>query len=57
MSNTLGKNLRLSIFGESHGEYIGATLDGMVPGIKIDYIFMDSSLIRCRSCTICHLFG
>ena len=48
MSNTLGKNLRLSIFGESHSEFIGATLDGMAPGIRIDYNFIDKCLSKRR---------
>ena len=48
MSNTLGKNLRLSIFGESHSEFIGATLDGMTPGIRIDYNFIDKCLTKRR---------
>ena len=48
MSNTNGKNLRLSLFGESHGEYIGATLDGIAPGIKIDYEFLEECLNKRR---------
>ena len=36
MSNTLGNILKVTLFGESHGRYIGATLDNMVPGIFVD---------------------
>ena len=36
MKNVLGDNLTLTLFGESHSEYIGGTLDGLTPGIKID---------------------
>ena len=36
MKNTFGNNLTLTLFGESHGEYIGAVLDGIAPGVKID---------------------
>lgn len=36
MSNTWGNEIRLSIFGESHGNGIGMVLDGIVPGIRID---------------------
>ena len=37
MKNTFGNALTLTIFGESHGEEIGAVLGGVAPGIKIDY--------------------
>lgn len=36
MSNTWGNDIRLSIFGESHGGGIGMILDGMMPGVSID---------------------
>lgn len=36
MSNTLGKNLTLTLFGESHGAAIGAVLDGLPGGVRID---------------------
>lgn len=36
MSNTYGQNIRLSIFGESHGKAIGMVLDGVEPGVAID---------------------
>ena len=36
MSNTWGNEIRLSIFGESHGGGIGMILDGIVPGIRLD---------------------
>jgi chorismate synthase len=32
MGATWGKNLRLTIFGESHGEAIGIVIDGLPPG-------------------------
>ena len=40
MQNTFGNNLRITLFGESHGEYIGAVIDGLAPGIDVseDYI-------------------
>ncbi len=34
--DTFGTNLRVTLFGESHGPYIGATLDGLAPGLTID---------------------
>ena len=36
MKNVMGSNLTLTLFGESHGTAIGAVLDGLAPGIKID---------------------
>lgn len=36
MADSTGKNIRLSIFGASHGPYIGASLDGLPAGIKIN---------------------
>ena len=36
MSSTWGQCLKLSIFGQSHGEAIGVTLDGFPAGMEID---------------------
>ena len=36
MKNTFGNSITVTLFGESHGEYIGAVLDGIAPGIKIN---------------------
>ncbi len=36
MSNIWGRNLRLSIFGESHGPGVGIIIDGLPPGHLID---------------------
>lgn len=36
MSNTWGNEIRLSIFGESHGDGIGMILDGIEPGVRLD---------------------
>lgn len=37
MKNTFGTSVAVTLFGESHGEYIGAILDGLAPGIAIDH--------------------
>ena len=36
MSSTYGENLKLSIFGQSHGAAIGMTLDGIPAGFPVD---------------------
>ena len=44
MKNTFGNSISLTIFGESHGTHIGAVLDGIAPGIKIDRDFIASQM-------------
>ncbi len=44
MKNTFGSNLALTLFGESHGEMIGAVLDGIAPGIVIDDAYIRAQL-------------
>lgn len=34
--NTFGKNIRISIFGESHGKCIGITIDGIPSNLTLD---------------------
>jgi len=36
MSSTYGKNIKISIFGQSHSEAIGVSVDGLPVGYKID---------------------
>ncbi len=48
MRNTIGDNLTLTLFGESHGEYIGAVLDGIAAGIKVDNDFINYQLAKRR---------
>ena len=40
MKNTFGQSVSVTLFGESHGEYIGAVLDGLAPGVVIDEAFI-----------------
>lgn len=44
MKNTIGQSISLTLFGESHGEAIGAVLDGLAPGIKLDVDFINKML-------------
>ena len=44
MKNTFGTSVSLTLFGESHGEYIGAVLDGLAPGIVVDEEYISSRL-------------
>ena len=48
MRNTLGDNLCITLFGESHNDTIGIVLDGMCPGIKIDEEFIKLQLSKRR---------
>lgn len=36
MKNTIGQSISLTLFGESHGAAIGAVLDGLAPGVRVD---------------------
>ena len=35
--NTFGKQFRISIFGESHGQCVGVTIDGCPSGLPINH--------------------
>ena len=48
MKNTFGQSVSVTVFGESHGEYIGTVIDGLAPGIKIDEEFISGRLARRR---------
>lgn len=44
MKNTFGNAITVTLFGESHGPAIGAVLDGLAPGIKIDKEYIAAKL-------------
>ncbi|MBR5232204.1 MAG: chorismate synthase [Clostridia bacterium] len=46
MSSDFGRVIRVSIFGQSHGEAIGAVIDGIPAGEKIDLDRMDAFMRR-----------
>lgn len=43
MSSTYGDKVKISVFGESHGNGIGVVIDGLPAGVKID---MDKVLVQ-----------
>lgn len=43
MSSTYGEKIKISVFGESHGNGIGVVIDGLPAGVKID---MDKVLVQ-----------
>jgi len=48
MSNTFGKNIKVSIFGQSHSPAIGVTVDGLPAGFSIDLDELNTFLLRRR---------
>ena len=48
MKNTFGQSVCITVFGESHGESIGAVIDGLAPGIEVDTEFIDFQLSKRR---------
>lgn len=46
MSSTYGESLKLSIFGQSHGNAIGMTLDGIPAGLQVDLAALQQFLNR-----------
>ena len=46
MSGIWGNNIKVSIFGESHGNAIGITIDGLPSGIELDLEKIDEEMAR-----------
>ena len=46
MSSTYGKNIKISIFGQSHSPAIGVTIDGIPAGFLIDFEELQAFLKR-----------
>ena len=48
MKNSFGNAISVTLFGESHGAEIGAVIDGIAPGIKVDYEYINAKLDQRR---------
>lgn len=48
MKNTFGTCVSVTLFGESHGPYIGAVLDGLSPGVPVDGDYIAHELEKRR---------
>ena len=46
MGSIWGNKLKISLFGESHGEAIGVVIDNFPPGIKIDMEYINKQMAR-----------
>lgn len=48
MKNTYGGSITLTLFGESHGDAVGAVLDGICPGLRVDAELISGLLSKRR---------
>lgn len=48
MMNNIGNNIKITFFGESHGEYLGVVIDQIPAGISIDFDLLDFNLMKRR---------
>lgn len=46
--NTIGKNIQVTVFGESHGQTIGVVIDGLEAGIALDIDAIRYELLKRR---------
>lgn len=46
MSNSFGENYRFTIFGQSHAEAIGVTIEGLPAGTAVDIPYVEAFLAR-----------
>ena len=50
MASSTGKNIKITLFGESHGSLIGVTIEGLKSGIKLDLDYINYELQKYRFC-------
>ena len=48
MSSIYGKNLKISLFGQSHSPGIGVTVEGLPPGFAVDFEELNDFMSRRR---------
>ncbi len=48
MSNSIGSKIKLTIFGQSHSEMIGCTIEGLPAGVELDMQAIQADLDRRR---------
>ena len=48
MKNTIGNNVAVTLFGESHGPSIGVVIDGLAPGMEVNATTIEKMLSRRR---------
>ena len=46
MSYSTGDNIKVTIFGQSHSDSVGVILDGVPPGVTIDYDKLNAFMLR-----------
>lgn len=44
MGSSFGKNIKISLFGESHSYCVGLTIEGLKAGIYIDQEYLEDEL-------------
>jgi len=49
MASSIGKNVKITLFGESHGPVIGVTIEGLKSGIKLDLEYINQELQKRKS--------
>ena len=49
MASSTGKNIKITLFGESHGSLIGVTIEVLKSGIKLDLDYISNELLKRRS--------
>ena len=49
MGSVFGNSIKLTLFGESRGQAVGAVLDGLPPGLKIDMDYIASEMDKRRA--------
>ncbi len=53
MSFTLGRNVKVTLFGQSHAECVGCTIEGLAPGTPIDTEALQAFMKRRQGGTSC----